>query len=108
VIFQPHRYTRTQAFLDQFAETLDLADLAILLEIYPASEKPIAGVSASLIAEKMQRGKFIPNFLEASEEIIAMAKPGDVILTLGAGDVNSLAPIIAQGLERRFETPSSH
>lgn len=108
VIFQPHRYTRTQAFLDQFAETLDLADLAILLEIYPASEKPIAGVSASLIVQKMQRGKFIPNFLEASEEIISMAKPGDVILTLGAGDVNSLAPIIAQGLERRFETPSSH
>ena len=108
VIFQPHRYSRTQAFLDQFAETLDLADLAILLEVYPASEKPIAGVSASLIAQKMQRGKFIPNFLEASEEIISMAKPGDVILTLGAGDVNSLAPIIAQGLERRFETPPSH
>jgi len=108
VIFQPHRYSRTQAFLDQFAETLDLADLAILLEVYPASEKPIAGVSASLIAQKMQRGKFIPNFLEASEEIISMAKPGDVILTLGAGDVNSLAPIIAQGLERRFENPPSH
>jgi UDP-N-acetylmuramate--alanine ligase len=104
VIFQPHRYSRTQAFLDQFASTLDLADLTILLEIYPASEKPIAGVSASLIAQKMERGRFIPNFLEASEEIISMAKPGDVILTLGAGDVNSLAPIIAQGLERRFET----
>jgi UDP-N-acetylmuramate--alanine ligase len=108
VIFQPHRYSRTQAFLDQFAATLDLADLAILLEIYPASEKPISGVSASLIVQKMQHGKFIPNFLEASEEIISMAKPGDVILTLGAGDVNSLAPIIAQGLERRFETTSSH
>jgi UDP-N-acetylmuramate--alanine ligase len=104
VIFQPHRYSRTQAFLDQFARTLDLADHAILLEIYPASEKPISGVSASLIAQKMKHGKFIPNFLEASEEIIAMAKTGDVILTLGAGDVNSLAPIIAQGLERRFET----
>ena len=106
VIFQPHRYSRTQAFLEQFAQTLDLADLAILLEIYPASEKPIVGVSASLIAQKMKRGKFVPNFLEASEEIISMAKPGDVILTLGAGDVNSLAPIIAQGLERRFETQS--
>ena len=104
VIFQPHRYSRTQAFLDQFASSLDLADLTILLEIYPASEKPIAGVSASLIAQKMEHGRFIPNFLEASEEIISTAKPGDVILTLGAGDVNSLAPIIAQGLERRFET----
>jgi len=107
VIFQPHRYSRTQAFLEQFAATLDLADLAILLEIYPASEKPIAGVSASQIVERMNNGKFIPNFLEASEEIIAMAKPGDVILTLGAGDVNSLAPIIVQGLERRFEEHSA-
>jgi UDP-N-acetylmuramate--alanine ligase len=107
VIFQPHRYSRTQAFLDQFAMTLDLADLAIVLEIYPASEKPIPGVSASLIAEKMSNGKFMPNFLEVTEEIISMAKPGDVILTLGAGDVNSLAPIIVQGLQRRFETPTS-
>jgi len=106
VLFQPHRYSRTQAFLEDFATTLDLADLAILLEIYPASEKPIPGVSASLITDRMQRGKFIPNFLDASEEIIAMAKPGDVILTLGAGDVNSLAPIIAQGLERRFAEES--
>lgn len=107
VIFQPHRYSRTQAFLEQFAATLDLADLAILLEIYPASEKPIAGVSASQIVERMKNGKYIPNFLEASEAIIAMAKPGDVILTLGAGDVNSLAPIIVQGLERRFEEQSA-
>lgn len=107
VIFQPHRYSRTQAFLDQFAVTLDLADLAILLEIYPASEKPIAGVSASQIVERMNNGKYIPNFLEASEAIIAIAKPGDVILTLGAGDVNSLAPIIVQGLERRFEEQSA-
>jgi UDP-N-acetylmuramate--alanine ligase len=106
VLFQPHRYSRTQAFLEQFAKTLDLADLAIVLEIYPASEKPIPGVSASLITDRMNNGRFIPNFLEASEEIIAMAKPGDVILTLGAGDVNSLAPIIAQGLERRFAEQS--
>lgn len=102
VIFQPHRYSRTQAFIHNFATALDLADFAILLEIYPASEKPIPGVSSELITNEMKNGRFIPNFLEASEEIIAIAQPGDVILTLGAGDVNSLAPIIAQGLERRF------
>jgi UDP-N-acetylmuramate--alanine ligase len=60
-------------------------------------------VSSSLIAEKMVHGVFLPNFLEASDAIISMAKPGDVILTLGAGDVNSLAPIIVAGLEQRFE-----
>jgi UDP-N-acetylmuramate--alanine ligase len=103
VIFQPHRYTRTQAFLNSFSRTLDLADHTILLEIYPASEAPIPGVSSSLIADQMERGEFVPNFLEAAETIISMAKPGDVILTLGAGDVNSLAPIIILGLEQRFE-----
>jgi UDP-N-acetylmuramate--alanine ligase len=103
VIFQPHRYTRTQAFLNSFSRTLDLADRTILLEIYPASEAPIPGVSSSLIADQMERGEFVPNFLEAAETIISMAKPGDVILTLGAGDVNSLAPIIVSGLEQRFE-----
>jgi UDP-N-acetylmuramate--alanine ligase len=51
----------------------------------------------------MVHGVFLPNFLEASDAIISMAKPGDVILTLGAGDVNSLAPIIVAGLEQRFE-----
>ena len=106
VIFQPHRYTRTQAFLHSFARTLDLADHSILLEIYPASESPIPGVSSSLIADQMERGEFVPNFLEAAEAIISMAKPGDVIMTLGAGDVNSLAPIIISGLEQRFEIDS--
>lgn len=102
VIFQPHRYSRTQAFLEDFALSLDLADDVTLLEIYAASEKPIHGVSSSLIAEKMSRGHFIPNFASAAERVIEMANPGDVIITLGAGDVNSLAPIIAEGLQRRF------
>ncbi len=103
VIFQPHRYTRTQAFLEQFATSLDLADDVTLLEIYAASEKPIPGVSSELIAEKMENGIFLPNFVEAAERMIDMAQPGDVILTLGAGDVNSLAPIIADGLVKRFD-----
>jgi UDP-N-acetylmuramate--alanine ligase len=102
VIFQPHRYSRTQAFLDQFAVALDKADDVTLLEIYAASEKPIPGVSSELISEKMKNGHFLPNFIEASDRVIALAKPGDVILTLGAGDVNSLATIIADGLAKRF------
>jgi len=102
VIFQPHRYSRTQAFLEDFATTLDLADDVTLLEIYAASEKPIIGISSELIAGKMQNGHFIPNFVSASERVIEIAKPGDVIITLGAGDVNSRAPIIAEGLQKRF------
>ena len=102
VIFQPHRYSRTQAFLDGFATSLDLADDVTLLEIYAASEKPIHGVTSELIAAKMERGHYLPNFVQASDRIIEMAQPGDVIITLGAGDVNSLAPIIAEGLQLRF------
>lgn len=102
VIFQPHRYSRTEAFLEKFAQSLDKADEVILLEIYAASEKPIPGVSAESIAVKMEHGRFIPNFAEAAEHLVEIARPGDVILTLGAGDVNSLAPIIADGLAKRF------
>jgi UDP-N-acetylmuramate--alanine ligase len=88
--------------MNDFATSLDLADDVTLLEIYAASEKPIHGITSELIAEKMSKGHFIPNFVAASERVIDMAKPGDVIITLGAGDVNSLAPIIAEGLQRRF------
>ena len=105
-IFQPHRYSRTQAFMKEFSTALDIADEVILLEIYAASEKPITGLSAEQIASAMERGRFIPNFIEASDWVIDNAKPGDVILTLGAGDVNSLAPIICDGLARRFNSPA--
>ena len=102
VIFQPHRYSRTQAFMSDFASALSLADSVILLEVYAASERPIAGVSSEIIAQSMENGIYIPNFVEATEAIIEMAKPGDVIITLGAGDVSSLAPIIVDGLTKRF------
>ncbi len=102
VIFQPHRYSRTQAFMTEFATSLSLADSVILLEVYAASEKPIAGVSSEVIAEQMSNGTYIPNFIDATDAIIEMAKPGDVIITLGAGDVSSLGPIIVDGLTKRF------
>ena len=102
VIFQPHRYSRTKAFMSEFAKALSVADEVVLLEVYAASETPIPGITSETIAEQLTNGHFIPNFLEASEWMIAQAKPGDVIVTLGAGDVNSLAPIISDGLARRF------
>jgi UDP-N-acetylmuramate--alanine ligase len=102
VLFQPHRYSRTKAFLDDFAVALDKADDVTLLEIYAASEQPIAGISASLIVEKMKHGTFLPNFAEAADRVIELARPGDVILTLGAGDVNSLAAIIAEGISKKY------
>jgi len=100
VVFQPHRYSRTKAFIDNFATTLDLADEVIVLEIYAASEKPIAGISSEAIVEKMTHGKFIPNFIDAVDAVVKSAKPGDVVITLGAGDVSSLAPIIVEELAK--------
>jgi UDP-N-acetylmuramate--alanine ligase len=102
VIFQPHRFSRTQAFASKFSEALDKADRAIVLEIYAASEKPIEGVTSRLITSSMSKGEYIPNFIEVTDSVVASAQPGDVIMTLGAGDVSSLAPIIVEGLQRRF------
>jgi UDP-N-acetylmuramate--alanine ligase len=102
VIFQPHRYSRTQAFASGFAQSLALADRAIVLEIYAASEKQIPGVTAKMITDLMDKGEYIPNFIEVTERVVEAAEPGDVIITLGAGDVSSLAPIIVDGLIRRF------
>ena len=102
VIFQPHRYSRTQAFMSEFASALSLADDVTLLEVYAASEKPIPGVSSEAISQSMTNGKYVPNFVDATDSMIEMAKPGDVIMTLGAGDVSSLGPIIVDGLTKRF------
>ncbi|MFZ4107598.1 MAG: UDP-N-acetylmuramate--L-alanine ligase [Candidatus Planktophila sp.] len=102
VIFQPHRYSRTQAFATGFARVLDAADRVIVLEVYAASEKPIPGITSQLITDAMAKGEFIPNFIEVADLIVNDAQPGDVIITLGAGDVSSLAPIIIDGLSRRF------
>ncbi|CAB4659691.1 unannotated protein [freshwater metagenome] len=100
VIFQPHRFSRTAAFAKEFATSLSLGDFVFLLEVYAASEKPIEGVSSLLIAKDMNSAqvKFEPSMLEVVDEVTAMAKPGDLIITLGAGDVSSLSTPILDAL----------
>ena len=103
VLFQPHRYTRTEAFAEEFAEALMAADATFLLEIYAASEEPIPGVSSLRIAQSMKRRGyekvlFEPSMLDAVEAITAMAEPGDLVITMGAGDVSSIAPVIVKSL----------
>jgi UDP-N-acetylmuramate--alanine ligase len=104
VIFQPHRYSRTAAFTNQFSNSLALADFTYLLEVYAASEKPIPGVSSLLIARgmKAEQVKFEPSMLQVVSDVLDMAKSGDLILTLGAGDVSSLGEPILQALANRF------
>lgn len=105
-IFQPHRYTRTKVFTNEFAEALSIADAVWLLEIYAASEQPISGVSSANIAKLITHSIFEPNYLAVTEAIAKAANPGDVILTLGAGDVSSLGPLIIEELHKRFDSAS--
>ena len=103
-IFQPHRFSRTQAFALEFARALALADWAFVLEVYPASEAPIPGVTSALIsrASEVDTISLEPSMVDVVDKVLALVKPGDLIMTLGAGDVNSLAPVIVQALEERY------
>lgn len=102
VVFQPHRYSRTKAFAENFAIALDAADKTWVLEVYGAGEAPLPGVSGSSIVRGMKHGNFEPNFLAVVSQVVEEARPGDVILTLGAGDVNSLAPLILDSLSKKY------
>jgi UDP-N-acetylmuramate--alanine ligase len=97
-VFQPHRYSRTQAFATEFAKALDKADHTYLLEIYPASEKPI---TSSLIAQKCVTNAvtYEPSMPIVVDRVAQDAHPGDVIITLGAGDVSALGPLIIESLD---------
>jgi UDP-N-acetylmuramate--alanine ligase len=101
VIFQPHRYTRTLDLMDEFATAFKDADTLVVLPIYAASEEPIAGVTAERLVEKIQGPsvQFAPEFSAAVAAIAAQAREGDLILTLGAGNVSQLAPLILAALE---------
>jgi UDP-N-acetylmuramate--alanine ligase len=101
VVFQPHRYTRTHDLLDQFAGAFIDADTVTVLPIYAASEPPIPGVTAELLAAKIEGPQiaFAPDFSAALDRVTTRAREGDLILTLGAGSVSQLAPQIVASLE---------
>jgi len=92
VAFQPHRFTRTQALFGDFCKVFDSADLLLLTEIYPASEAPIPGVSGMSLAQGIRQvGKvevrFFPTFEDMEAALPDVLKPGDVLLTQGAGNI---------------------
>ncbi len=99
VVFQPHRYTRTQLLWDEFGKAFGGADVLFLTEIYPAGEEPIDGVSSALIGESIRRhaGREVPVVSRLEDipgEVAGALREGDVVLTLGAGDVYKLGPQI--------------
>jgi UDP-N-acetylmuramate--alanine ligase len=103
-IFQPHRYTRTRTTHAHFADAFRDADEVYITEIYPADEEPIPGVSAALIVEAVRRRRpvrFVPSAEEAAEQAAGEARAGDLILTLGAGDIGAAADAIVERLRAR-------
>ena len=100
VIFQPHRYTRTRDLLGEFSTAFTLADTVTVLPIYAASEEPIPGIDAELLVARMRdtQAKFEPDFPSAVAQVAQSARPGDLILTLGAGSVSQLAPQLLAAL----------
>jgi UDP-N-acetylmuramate--alanine ligase len=103
-LFQPHLYSRTLNLAHGFAEALTAADAACVTEIYPAREEPVPGVSGRLIVDELARLRpgmrvgWAPALADAAALVAAWARPGDTVLTLGAGDVDSAAPLILEAL----------
>jgi UDP-N-acetylmuramate--alanine ligase len=107
VAFQPHRYSRTKALLDEFAGAFDDADILVLTEIYAASEDKIEGVSGSVLAERIRAAGhehviFAPAKDDALDIVAGLARPGDTVVTLGAGDIFK----VGEELSKKWSTLS--
>ena len=102
VIFQPHRYTRTRDLMEEFACAFDAADSVELLDIYAASEDPIPGIDAQTLAARVGRPQvhYAGTVREAIAAVTARATEGDLIMTLGAGNVSQIGPLVLEALGR--------
>lgn len=102
VVFQPHLYSRTKAFAAEFGRALNAADEVFVLDVYGAREQPLAGVSGASVAEHVTVPmRYVPDFSAVAQQVAAAASPGDVIVTMGAGDVTLLGPEILTALRVR-------
>lgn len=105
--FQPHLFTRTRDFAAEFGQALALADQVVVLGIYPAREDPIPGVTGELVADAAgellgpERVRYVPSVADAPEVLARLVSSGDLVVTLGAGDVTVVGPALAQRLQER-------
>jgi len=103
VVFQPHRYTRTKFLMDDFARAFDGVERVYVLDIYPASEAPIPGITSERLVERMRelglnRAQYAASQDQLQAELLAVLKPGDMVLTIGAGNVWKVGEALAQKL----------
>jgi UDP-N-acetylmuramate--alanine ligase len=105
VVFQPHRYTRTLSFAREFGAALALADEVLVMEVYAAGEDPIPGVTGQSVAAAVplpaNRVSFEGSWAAVAAQVAARTRAGDIVLTMGAGDVTQLAPEVLAALEER-------
>jgi UDP-N-acetylmuramate--alanine ligase len=105
-VFQPHRYSRTAAFADAFGVSFEGADRVVVMDVYGAGEDPVPGVSGKLVADAICTAlpgrpvAYLPHRAEVVDYVVRAARPGDALLTLGAGDVTSLGEELLQRLAR--------
>jgi UDP-N-acetylmuramate--alanine ligase len=107
VLFQPHLFSRTRTFADQFGAALDLADVVVVTDVYAAREDPDPSVTGALITDRVPtpgKASFVADRLAAAAAIADAARPGDLLLTVGAGDVTALAPVVLDRLGGRADT----
>ena len=102
-VFQPHLFSRTRIFAAEFGAALGLADEVLVLDVYAAREDPEPGVTGMIVAAAVPGGKarFVPEAAAVPDAIAGLAKPGDLVLTMGAGDVTTLGPLIVAALRER-------
>jgi len=104
-VFQPHRYSRLAHLRDEFATSFNQADALVLTEIYPAGEDPIPGVSGRSLYEDMVRFghkdvRFVPDFRDIPARLMELVRPGDIVIVLGAGNINRIIPDLIRLLEK--------
>jgi UDP-N-acetylmuramate--alanine ligase len=105
-VFQPHLFSRTRIFAAEFGAVLGQADEVLVLDVYAAREDPEPGVTGQLVADAVPGGAvFLPDSAAVPAAVAGLAKPGDLVLTMGAGDVTTLGPQIVAALRERAGDP---
>ncbi|GCE75764.1 UDP-N-acetylmuramate--L-alanine ligase [Cellulomonas biazotea] len=101
VLFQPHLFSRTRIFAREFGAALDLADVVVVTDVYAAREDPDPAVTGALLVDAVPtagRARFVADRIDAARAVAAAARPGDLLLTVGAGDVTALVPVVLDAL----------
>jgi UDP-N-acetylmuramate--alanine ligase len=95
-VFQPHLFSRTRIFAAEFGAALGLADEAVVLDVYAAREDPEPGVTGRLVADAVPGAgaRYVPDFADVPAVVAALAEPGDLVLTMGAGDITKMGPLV--------------